>query len=787
MHSDTRTSFRLGRILMLVVMVGATVLAGSGGPADVATASDEPPGFAVSSFASVCDPTIRSCAYVEPAADDGTSTEYVLAPATLPASFDWRDYTSPHRVSPVRDQGEADVGYAFAAVANAEWFASGDGAPAGIDYSEDQAIECTWRAQNASAGGGYVEIANHWSQMGISTEATNPYTDADGTCHSPDGPWETTLLGWQRLSRAIPPTTTTIKQLLMDQGPLYTGIYIGEEGEPWREEFEAYDGSYTLDGPQYEGATNHNVLIVGWDDNESVYGDPAGAWIAKNSWGTEWGDAGYFRITYGRAALGAGLAVMTDSQPYDEHGDLWFYDEAGGTNGIGYMYVQSVWGTNVFTATEETYITRVEFWTVDEFTNVDIFLYDSFDGSSPSGLLAQIPGKTIPREGYYSMPLAEPLRVTAGEDVAVMMHLTTTTNDTAALAVDSAGPSSGNSYRSANGTSWSTWDDDISLRLRTSTKPVDLDLTKSVAGDSFGPGDPITYTLAIENLGTAAAASAVLTDILPAEVVDPIVVNSDHGITGIVDYVWSLDPLSAGDTAVVTITGVVSVTDSQHEFTNEATVHDPLDGRLSNNRSAVAVNLDRVYLPCVVRSVGPPRLRTMRLYAIKDQSVAELQPTYHYDGNDLIVGIGWPECSTFDDGIARSFIEFDLSSLSVSAVESAELHLHESGWCPNDGAPPATITVYRLTQPWVERGTYWPTQPAWAESHGSFDVDIDDWTWSDFSHDVTGLVNLWVQGTPNCGLLLRGPETDDANRNLVYFSSRQDAPDGPYLLVTYYE
>ncbi|WP_044974609.1 C1 family peptidase [Ruminococcus sp. HUN007] len=49
--------------------------------------------------------------------------------------------------------------------------------------------------------------------------------------------------------------------------------------------------------------TNHGVLIVGWDDSysrENFLTEPPGdgAWIVKNSWGSSWGDNGYFYMSY---------------------------------------------------------------------------------------------------------------------------------------------------------------------------------------------------------------------------------------------------------------------------------------------------------------------------------------------------------------------------------------------------------------------------------------------------------------------------------------------------------
>ena len=38
----------------------------------------------------------------------------------------------------------------------------------------------------------------------------------------------------------------------------------------------------------------HAVVLVGWGDN---------FWIVKNSWGADWGENGYFRITMGNSFL----------------------------------------------------------------------------------------------------------------------------------------------------------------------------------------------------------------------------------------------------------------------------------------------------------------------------------------------------------------------------------------------------------------------------------------------------------------------------------------------------
>ncbi len=74
-----------------------------------------------------------------------------------------------------------------------------------------------------------------------------------------------------------------------------------------------YHDGYYLKGNNYyynyDHKTNHEITIVGWDDNYNKYNfkntpQGNGAWICKNSEGTGWGNKGYFYISYYDKTLG---------------------------------------------------------------------------------------------------------------------------------------------------------------------------------------------------------------------------------------------------------------------------------------------------------------------------------------------------------------------------------------------------------------------------------------------------------------------------------------------------
>lgn len=202
--------------------------------------------------------------------------------ANLPERYDWREQVE--NPPSIVNQGGCGSCWAFGTTAVLRWqIAINRGENVGL--SEQEILSCS---NKGSCRGGYF-AHTYQEAKGQSESSEFPYTGRDSKCKTglsnryPVKSWG--YIGGK--NRA--PSVSEIKYYLYNYGPV--GVTITSNGA-----LQSFRGAGIFRSCT-RGETNHIVHIVGWDDKDGV-------WIVGNSWGTNWGNKGYFKIPFGCSRVG---------------------------------------------------------------------------------------------------------------------------------------------------------------------------------------------------------------------------------------------------------------------------------------------------------------------------------------------------------------------------------------------------------------------------------------------------------------------------------------------------
>lgn len=246
-----------------------------------------------------------------------------------------------------------------------------------------------------------------------------------------------------------------IKAAIMEFGSVDASLYY----DSWYDSTNYSDVSWR-DAPvdciyYYEGEfSNHEVSLVGWDDNFSRenfaytpqyyysrlypfwYGEPTlprqnGAWLIKNSWGEGYAESGYVWISYEDTSLNSQPFIAYDYGSSDNYDHNYQYD---GSTGIAKKEaLGTIEAANVFTSTGEQEIKAVGVGISTPNTRAEAKIYtDLADPKEPtSGSLAATVSDEFAHKGFYTLKLADEdsVPVKEGDIYSVVITLTSTVTD----------------------------------------------------------------------------------------------------------------------------------------------------------------------------------------------------------------------------------------------------------------------------------------------------------------------------------------------------------------------
>ena len=215
-----------------------------------------------------------------------------IAAAGIAPAFDLRNVNGKNFITPIKAQGGFGSCEAFGRVATVEGtFRWQRGNPnLAVDLSEAELFYCIARAQGRNCSNGWWcdKGLDAFKTDGVVDEACYPYTAGDQNCTNRCADWQsrlTKITGWHPIT-----TVAQMKEWISTRGPLSCAFTV------YNDFFSYRSGVYRHVSGGVAGG--HCVSCVG-------YNDAGGYWICKNSWGSGWGDSGFFCIAYGECGIDA--------------------------------------------------------------------------------------------------------------------------------------------------------------------------------------------------------------------------------------------------------------------------------------------------------------------------------------------------------------------------------------------------------------------------------------------------------------------------------------------------
>lgn len=411
-------------MLALLAVVAAPALAGGSTPTKELQLAPETQGFIDSMFTATGGLGKRPNPVPFTV---GAAAKARAARLSLPSSYSLVDLS---RVTSVKDQGAYSTCWAFANMGAIEsklrpgqtW-----------DFSEDNLV-------TRSGFGPFGTSAYDWGGWDLMAIAylarwAGPVNEADDPYVSPTPPTTNRVRKHVQGAIMIPGRTSStdndlIKQLVVANGALSVGMYWDDD---------AYNNMSTGYACHYLPSTsgeNHGVCIVGWDDSfaaanfaGSVDGTPPGdgAFLVRNSWGSGWGNNGYFWVSYYDMSFardqGLDYGGCTSYSKVSSTGNYrrqYSYDKLGATDRVGYGDTR-IWGANRFKAKATERISAVGFYALEAGTTWQVRA-----GRTWSTLKLRASG-TASLPGYTTVKFNSPLTVYKGKAFIVAVRMVSPT------------------------------------------------------------------------------------------------------------------------------------------------------------------------------------------------------------------------------------------------------------------------------------------------------------------------------------------------------------------------
>lgn len=389
----------------------------------------------------------------------------------LPAYYDLRN---DDRMPAVKSQGSLGTCWAFASLAALEsTLMPEEKETFSVDH---MTMNSGFYVDQYSGGDFFISLSYLASWKGPVYEKDDPYGD---------GYSEPDLKAVKHLQDAIKIKAkdyTLIKRLIMACGAVqssyYSDVEYSNEGSTY---YNLEHASYHYDGAE---SANHDAVIIGWDDSFpkeyfNVMPEHDGAFICQNSWGADFGDKGYFYVSYEDTNIGTYNMCYVRVDDVDNYDHIYQTDMTGWVGSVGYEG-SDTWFANVYHTDTLQLLCAASFYATAEDTCYRLYVVPDYKGVDDLQNGQLVCSGFISDVGYYTLDIDQEIPVSG--DFAVVMCIEQ--NDAEhPVAVEYKNPeveadidiSDGEGYLSSDGKNWQSAEEqyDCNVCLKAFTKDID--------------------------------------------------------------------------------------------------------------------------------------------------------------------------------------------------------------------------------------------------------------------------------------------------------------------------
>ena len=334
----------------------------------------------------------------------------------LPSEYDYRE---AGRAPKVKNQGQYGTCWSFASLTALE--------SAGLpkidqEYSVDHMSLQNSFALEQEEGGEYtMSMAYLLAWQGPVLEEEDPYGDQ----YSPDGLKPS--LHVQEIQMPPDDDRIAIKESIFLYGGVQSSLYMSmTDSSSHSVYYNENRYAYCYAGDE---VPNHDVVIIGWDDNYSrsnfntpLEGD--GAFICQNSWGDGFGENGIFYVSYYDTNIGTHNVAYTRVDDVHNYDHIYQSDLCGWVGKLGYDSDQ-IYGANVFEAKGSETLSAASFYATGANTQYEVYVVHDFENEKSFAQREQLASGTLQKAGYYTVDFDTKVSLKKGERYAVLVYLKT--------------------------------------------------------------------------------------------------------------------------------------------------------------------------------------------------------------------------------------------------------------------------------------------------------------------------------------------------------------------------